>query len=353
MIYKPTLFIPLIALVAVSNVLATISCTNPKTECVEGRSTKDYEGVPVTLDCWHTRTISECKETADNNCQALRDQGCSQVGVKCKVMFNDTCVVQDETYRCPVNKCSAPITHPKELFCKEGRCTPTSPQQDKNFNKAVSSFAALLEVSDDIKKQHTENPEIFKGGALECSRNILPGITKDCCADNEGIFRCDEGEKKLFQMRKAGLAIEVGEYCHNKDPITKLCTSHHTTYCTFGSRIAKIIQNDGRRNQLGIGFGHVSDDSGAAHVDCRGLTKDELARMDFSKMDFSEIYKEIKAKAEEKMPPKETLKQKVQGVPYEELRDRVLKGKNVPEETGLGLKAAERIKEFYSDRTKK
>ena len=59
---------------------------------------------------------------------------------------------------------------------------------------------------------------------------------------------------------------------------------HH--FCCFSNILEKIIQVQGRA-QLGINFG-----SGGS-PDCRGLTLEELERIDFSLIDFSEFAQEV------------------------------------------------------------
>ena len=316
------------------------------------------EGFPINPGCWKKRVIHECSEESDNNCQILRDQKCSQISAKCKIMLNGTCVVQDETYNCPVKKCDMKeVPCGKDIFCVGGNCAPSNPVKSKakDLEKAIAYLSSISEIANQVEKQNDRNPIIFAGKSMTCASYALPGLTKDCCADNEGIFSCDEEEKKLSEMRKAGRAIRVGEYCNNKDPIFNKCTSYHTVYCVFGSRIARIIQNDGRKKQLGIGFGHVNDDDKSNNVDCRGITKEELARMNFDLMDFSELFDEIRKEAKKRSPKEEILKQKSSGYSRDDLKSRSTKNLGVSEspETGIGLKAAERIKEFYGDRVKR
>ncbi len=229
---------------------AAVTCLAPKEECIEGQGeTRDFDGFTINPSCWRKRFIYECHENADNNCQLLRDQKCSQISAKCKITLNGVCVVQDETYNCPIKKCDIKnIPCGKDVFCIGGSCASTNPVQatEKDLGKALSQLSALNEIAGQVKEQNDRNPVIFVGKTMECARYAMPGITKDCCNDNEGLFSCDTEEKELSLMKKAGRAIEVGKYCHTKDPITKTCTSYHTAHCIFGSRIARIIQNDGR-----------------------------------------------------------------------------------------------------------
>lgn len=322
-------------------------CSNYKEECIEAGDTRYFDGVPVTLDCWKYLITYECKDRSDNNCEELRKQGCSEIGARCKTMINGVCIVQDETYGCQINQCNKSNSAPcgKDIFCTDGNCAPTNSitANEEDRGKALAYLSALNDAAKQVKDQNNENPIIFAGRPIECSRNILPGITKDCCADNEGIFSCAEDEKELFQMKKSGRAIEVGEYCHNK-PLGLGCSSYHRVYCVFGSRMARIIQNDGRKNQLGIGFGDVGDDN--SHPDCRGITKEELSRIDFRKINFSELFEELENEARKNMPRIDGLKQKTSSYTYEELKEKSSK-------VGIGFRAAERIKEFYETRTKK
>jgi hypothetical protein len=65
--------------------------------------------------------------------------------------------------------------------------------------------------------------------------------------------------------------------------------TYKRSFCCFGSKLVKNIQVQARK-QLGLGFGDVKS------PECRGLTAEEIARVDFSKLDLSEIYEELIAR---------------------------------------------------------
>ncbi|KAB0545467.1 hypothetical protein F7Q90_24710 [Pantoea stewartii subsp. stewartii] len=69
--------------------------------------------------------------------------------------------------------------------------------------------------------------------------------------------------------------------------LTGVCTEKKEGYCQFDSKLAKIIQDQGRRGQLGIGFGSSKS------PDCRGLTVDELQHLDFSAINFADFYDDL------------------------------------------------------------
>ena len=347
-------YIPIILLLVGGNVSAA-TCFNPKTECLEGNAARIINGVSVTLDCWRYRITYECRENSDNNCKQLRDQRCSQTEAKCKTMWGGVCAVQDETYSCPVEQCNeaGDINCGRDLFCVGTDCTSTNPTKNKNFDKAAASLAALNAAAEEIKKQNIDNPQIFVGKPMECSRSITNA--KNCCDAGgsgwaEGAFlNCADDEKELAKAKEAGRVVEAGngnnEYCYNE--VLGVCTSYHRVYCVFDSKIARIVQHDGRKNQLGISFGEVGDDS--AHPNCRGITPEELSRMKFDRMDFSELYAEIRKKVEVSLPTNETLKQKAGGFTYDALKEKGAKGT-----AGFTSeqKAGNRIQDFY-ERTKK
>ena len=322
----PSSMVFLMGISLVTNATAIITCHSPKEECIDGQQVRDIDNFPVELDCWRKRVIYACHAAVENNCQPLREQKCSQVGAQCKTIFNGTCVVQEATYQCPKQKCeNIKIPCAKNIFCLEGDCVPISATKNNNFDQTVASLAAVAKAAQDMAKQNDRNSTIFAGRAMECSKNIISGVTKNCCGINasgflEGVLlHCSDEEMELAKRKEQGTAIYIGKYCHNK--VLRVCTSHHQAYCVFDSKIARIVQQEGRKGQLGIGFGHVGGD--AANLDCRGITPDELASMDFKKMDFSPLYDDLK----------HNLK--------------------IPNVTDIGLKAAEKIKDFYSERTKK
>ena len=86
------------------------------------------------------------------------------------------------------------------------------------FPLAVTNV--LAETSENV----VEPPLIFAffaGKPMECAKNLLPGITKDCCSNKENpleneLITCAEDERELAKNKLAGKAVYIGEYCYNK-----------------------------------------------------------------------------------------------------------------------------------------
>jgi len=102
------------------------------------------------------------------------------------------------------------------------------------------------------------------------------------------MMSCEPSEQALGMHRGANLCHYVGSYCSNEIPIIGTCIETTKSYCCFNSRLARIINEQGRP-QLPKGWG-----SGES-PDCSGFTADQLARLDFSTMDLSEFYADVMA----------------------------------------------------------
>ncbi len=73
------------------------------------------------------------------------------------------------------------------------------------------------------------------------------------------------------------------------------CRKKHS-YCVYDSLLARIVQEQGRQGQLGIGFG-----SGKS-PDCRGMVMAEFERLKFDRIDFSDFYDELQGQGEAARP---------------------------------------------------
>ncbi len=98
-------------------------------------------------------------------------------------------------------------------------------------------------------------------------------------------FLACEQEEQVLAMRKAqNLCHYVGSYCSKK--VLGACIEKKEGYCCFNSRLARIINEQGRV-QLGKGWGSPRN------PDCSGFTQDDLAQIDFSQMNLAEFFRDI------------------------------------------------------------
>lgn len=98
------------------------------------------------------------------------------------------------------------------------------------------------------------------------------------------MTKCYAGEKILGCKIAKGICHEVGTKCAVK--IFGSCIQKKKVYCCFDSLLARIIQEQGRK-QLGRDWGSGSS------PDCRGFYVDEFMRIDFTKFDFGEYTDDV------------------------------------------------------------
>lgn len=110
------------------------------------------------------------------------------------------------------------------------------------------------------------------------------------------LLSCDEPEAYLQMKRGANLCHYVGSYCSTK--VLGYCLIQKETHCCFNSRLARIIQDQGRP-QIGKNWGS------AKSPNCSGFTPEEFQKMDFGAMDLSEFIDEIMKNAN--VPDESTL----------------------------------------------
>ncbi len=100
-----------------------------------------------------------------------------------------------------------------------------------------------------------------------------------------GLLDCPQEQQVTAMKRDAGLCHAMGDYCSRKDFLGN-CMKKTESYCCFPSRLAKIVNEQGK-GQLGMTWGSPQA------PDCGGFTMDQLQSLDFSTMDLSEFYAEI------------------------------------------------------------
>jgi conjugal transfer mating pair stabilization protein TraN len=102
------------------------------------------------------------------------------------------------------------------------------------------------------------------------------------------VLMCNptDEENKLAALRSSNLCKDIGSYCAKKSALG-VCKTRKRSFCCWNSTLAKQIGIQGRQ-QLGKNFGS------AERPKCEGFTMEEFQKIDLSKMDFSEFYKEVR-----------------------------------------------------------
>ena len=256
---------------------------------VEDPQTDKYWKGKRIRGSWGQTVTYACKyDDGTSNCKKLRLRGGEQIGSECIKEIAGKCVKWRQKYRCRDRVRSKGYRFSGETaFCLDGNCIDTSFKSDEDMIEALGYLSILEHVRKEL--DGTNNINIFKGIAKTCTRWILS--FKDCCVRHGwgmdiGLASCDRDSKELAEQRNEGKCVRIGSYCAEKLPLLGTCVRKKTVFCCFGSKFAKLLQEQGKR-QLGIGFG------AAEAPNCRGFTAEELRRIDFSKLDLSEIAEDV------------------------------------------------------------
>lgn len=271
-----------------------------------------------------------------NECTKDELKGCGQISSVCTNKdASGKCLTYEQKYRC--EKQSEKVvetTECEEKLCEGDNCIGREAEEDGDFGSAIS----MLEVQRQAGvygKQADGSYNIFKGEGGKCTVKVLAGHSvMSCCKTIEtgdkfqnriqganqtenygnepnqpittskgsqyvydevfdtdktvaqvqsaltgGWLSCTKEEAALGVKRGSNLCFQTKEEC-TKETFFGSCLEKTRSYCCFKSTLARIINTEGRR-QLGKGQG------------CDGFTLDELERLDFSQMDFSEFINEI------------------------------------------------------------
>ncbi|MEZ8862548.1 type-F conjugative transfer system mating-pair stabilization protein TraN [Vibrio sp. 10N.247.311.51] len=262
-------------------------CRQTGRTCVEGAGTRVLNGVSTYLSCWKYKIDHQCDLT--DSCASLPTD-CTTTSSACSLMQNGVCVEKEFNKSCPEQTCSTTNLICGEVsFCLDGDCYGEMPKHNTEFDESAAALAALNAAADDLG----DPPTMFKGNAMKCTDGLF-GFA-DCCKDGGwgtdiGVTQCDEDEKALGQAKEKKLTIALGSYCANK--VFGACTRQKKTYCVYDSKMARIIQEQGNKNQLGSSFGS------AKNPICDPLTPEQLQSINFEHIDFSDFYEDMHADME-------------------------------------------------------
>jgi conjugal transfer mating pair stabilization protein TraN len=155
-------------------------CYQTAETCVEGPETRNIGGYPVQRDCWRYRASYTCvSQNSTDDCQSLRDRGCSQVGSRCMdTNPQGACMLYEQTWQCRVaTGTTSTVTNcGGQQFCLDGRCFDTGYAPDADFARAVAGLEAQREAG------HYLDPntlEVFKGYDNRCRKKLF-GLV-NCC----------------------------------------------------------------------------------------------------------------------------------------------------------------------------
>ncbi|EFN9192762.1 conjugal transfer protein TraN [Escherichia coli] len=266
--------------------------------------------LPLTLrhyqSCWAYRDTYVTQSADKGTCQTYTDNpACTLVSHQCAFYSEEgACLHEYATYSCESKTSGKVMVCGGDVFCLDGECDKAQSGQSNDFAEAVSQLAALAAAGKDVAALNGGDVRAFTGQAKFCKK-AAAGYS-NCCKDSGwgqdiGLAKCSSDEKALAKAKSNKLTVSVGEFCSKK--VLGVCLEKKRSYCQFDSKLAQIVQQQGRNGQLRISFGS------AKHPDCRGITVDELQKIQFNRLDFTNFYEDLMNN--QKIPDSGVLTQKV------------------------------------------
>lgn len=285
--------------------------TLKKTECIEPGSTKtvvvDGVSYPVTQACWKYKDTYMTQAADNGTCKTyMNNPACTLASRTCAFTAEDGsgCLHEYATYSCETRTSGQVMICGGDTFCLDGDCERAQNGKNNDFAPVVSALAALAAAGKDVAAINSVNVRAFTGSAKFCKK-FAAGFS-NCCKDggwgqDVGLARCSSEEKALGKAKENKLTVSIGEFCSKK--VLGVCLEKKRCYCQFDSKLAQIVQQQGRNGQLHIGFGKASS------PDCRGITQTELQQIKFDKLDFSNFFDDLQKN--KKIPDNDTLTKRV------------------------------------------
>jgi conjugal transfer mating pair stabilization protein TraN len=272
---------------------ADSSCRQDAETCTDSDPvTRIVDGEAVTQPCWAWSRSYTCTQfTEAQDCEALDSTaGCTLVREDC--LTDEPCRTWERVYDCPVPDQSASPNQficDGDVYCIDGSCETIQREANDEFKDAAVALNAMNQAR---REFDSDTLTLFRGTRNTCSSQVF-GVL-NCCKGKgfpliPGIqllvaLGCSREEMLLHQRDAQGLCAYVGSYC--SDSFLGVCLTKKKVYCCFESKLSRILQEQGRR-QLSKPWGKPKSEQ------CLGFTVDEFARLDLSKMDFSEVYAEF------------------------------------------------------------
>ena len=288
-----------------------LTCQTPSEVCSDASpSTRTEDGASVTHSCWQWTDSYQCGALApQNNCATL------QANTACKFdhesCLDANCYDKSEVYLCtiPASGASQSVTTSCTggIYCVDGSCNQIPQTASPDFQSAL---VAINSMGDATNQLDPNALTIFGGTSTGCHKPVF-GLVNCCAGKSSGLlsfavgaaalasggtallglvtqflvtFLCSQSEMELDVQDRMGVCHYVGEYCSQK--LLFVCATLRHTYCCFQTKLARVIQEQGRE-QLNKSWGTPDG------LDCTGFTVAEFAQLDLSKMDFSEVYADM------------------------------------------------------------
>lgn len=245
-------------------------------------------------------------------------QACDQYpdGTVCPVTRRQ-CSYNGAQHSCPSDPSLACIPDADDnYYCSNTPCYPADapPTEDFDLDEPDTPEGPIDEEGNCLGELR-----LFTGKGQRCRRSGTQTQWQNCCDNDNGRLddtvgaegepsqgeykdeannfeiggnQCDVQDQQTAQLEDSGYCISLGSYCAERYEFIG-CVQRARSYCCFNSKLARIIQEQGRAQLPDMpGFG------GAKSPQCRGFTLEEFQSIDFSKIDLTEYESSIRTQSQ-------------------------------------------------------
>ena len=273
---------------------ADVDVTNTPPILTAGEVAETTEFPPQTEEtCEEVEICLERKKLPRSftcvDCTPFVDLGCTETGPGCVEEDNGVCITPGTTIACPLDPaCTSTGIVKQCMSCGTPGslvpfCTDMSTPPNEHFNEHATYLGVIEEARNSWEP---DSLILLRGEKLACEQNPLIEPIVDCCdEDPTKLFgSCSNEEIRLAANKQAGLVHFVEKHC--TDRVLGICVEEEKVYCSFKSKLTRIVHEQGRP-QVGRGWG--SGDN----PDCNGFHITQFQQLDFAMMDLSEWYPDI------------------------------------------------------------
>jgi len=247
--------------------------------------------VDVTAKYAYTEEQFYCYQDYEDinkeNCTETNDSLCLDWHVDKENSNKAACRKREQYFECTnTYQEESCVDYEEEVICQNQAISLPNVQMRNDNMTGFSESLGILGMLDDINS-------IWSGEYQYCSYgyfvNGYAGVYCNNCKGEGGFlcFKKKPKQRKAYEMNKKGLCHYLETDCTNEIDLgfDEICIEHTRKYCCYDSKLARVIVEQAYK-QLGKSWS-----SG-----CNGLTVDDLNKLDFGAMDFSEIEAEMKSK---------------------------------------------------------
>ena len=281
------------------------NCPNPGSL----NATTDQCEYPIQYNCPATGSVFQTDDACNGNCDP--SGSCEVFCPPNMTIQGETCVADPScavgSYDPAANACTRDVCPYGDAFtCHEMNgntyCSALPCMNSDEILTELGSPEGLDDMYDDGPRNEDNycigQIYIFSGNDRRCRYWGATIAYDNCCSSEDyllGLAKCKAAELELAKLKGEGLCHYVGQYCSKKIDLgfTDICVEKSKTYCCFNSKLARIVQEQGRA-QLSTFDGWGS----SKRPICRGLTPEEFQMLDFSLIDLSEWHGDIQTQSQ-------------------------------------------------------